>query len=207
MARRRTNLSPAFAASALAHAGIIAAALIAWPWLSKPLKLGEVVPVTLVTSGPPAALAPAVKAPEPAPAEAEEPTPEAPPEPAPISPAPARAGRSAERAQARPGQGQAARGDAGPRPEASARRHLEGQAGQAGPRSRRPPGQRLHRQAEALDPGDLGQARRQPAARGCPGAGGPRQRQHHVGQRDRRPALQAREAVEPQLPGRGGRRG
>lgn len=88
MSRQRTNLSPAFIASALAHAALVAATIIAWPWLSKEVTLGKVVPVTLVTSGPPAEMSPAVQAPTPAPAMAEQPTPEAPPEPAPVTPQP-----------------------------------------------------------------------------------------------------------------------
>ncbi len=88
MSRARTQKSPALVASALFHAGVIAAALIVWPMLSKPLPLGKVVPVTLVTSDPPAEQAAAVQAPTPAPAATPTPQPEAPPEPAPIKPAP-----------------------------------------------------------------------------------------------------------------------
>jgi periplasmic protein TonB len=88
MARAQTNRSPALIASALGHVAIVVAALISWPWLMHPMQLGKVVPVTLVTNGPPAELAPAVKAPEPAPTQAPEPMPQAPPQPAPIAPAP-----------------------------------------------------------------------------------------------------------------------
>ncbi len=84
---RRTNIAPAFLLSSVAHVGLFALALIAWPVVSKDLQLGKVVPVTLVT-GSPAELAPAIKAPELAPAMTPEPVPEAPAEPAPISPAP-----------------------------------------------------------------------------------------------------------------------
>ena len=62
MARRDANYSPSLIVSALAHAAVIAATLVAWPWLSKPLKIGNVVPVTLVANGPPADMAPAVAA-------------------------------------------------------------------------------------------------------------------------------------------------
>ena len=86
--RSAQTLSPALVASACLHAAALAAALIAWPWLSKDLKLGKVVPVTLVTSGAPAEMAPAIKAPEATPATAETPVAAAPPEPAPITPAP-----------------------------------------------------------------------------------------------------------------------
>jgi outer membrane biosynthesis protein TonB len=88
MSRVRTQRAPSLIFSALAHAGIIGAALIVWPLLNKPLPLGKVVPVTLMTSEPPAEQAAAVQAPEPAPAATPEPEPAAPPEPAPIKPAP-----------------------------------------------------------------------------------------------------------------------
>jgi len=88
MAYARTNRSPALFASALVHAGVLVCAMIAWPWFSKPMQIGKVVPVTLVTSGPPAELAPAIEAPQPQEAMAPAPLPEAPPEPAPISSAP-----------------------------------------------------------------------------------------------------------------------
>ena len=64
MARRSSqSFSPAFVASALIHATALAAALIAWPWLSKDMQLGKVVPVTLVTNGAPAEMAAATQAP------------------------------------------------------------------------------------------------------------------------------------------------
>lgn len=88
MSRARTQRAPSLIFSALAHAGLIAAALIVWPLFNKPTPLGKVVPVTLVTSGPPAEQAAAVQAPQPAPAATPQPQPEAPPEPAPIKPAP-----------------------------------------------------------------------------------------------------------------------
>ncbi len=88
MSRARTQRAPSLVVSALAHAGVIAAALIVWPMLNKPLPLGKVVPVTLVTSEPPAEQAAAVQAPVPAPAATPQPEPTAPPQPAPIKPAP-----------------------------------------------------------------------------------------------------------------------
>ena len=89
MSRRSTQtLSPALVASACLHVAVLAAAMIAWPWLSKDMQIGKVVPVTLVTSGAPAEMAPAIKAPEATPATAETPVAAAPPEPAPITPAP-----------------------------------------------------------------------------------------------------------------------
>jgi outer membrane biosynthesis protein TonB len=88
MAAARTRRSPALAASILAHVGLVAAALFVFPHTSRPFKLGESVPVTIVASGPPEELAPAVQAPEPAPASTPEPQPQAPAQPAPLSPAP-----------------------------------------------------------------------------------------------------------------------
>jgi outer membrane biosynthesis protein TonB len=76
---------PALAASAALHAAVLAAGLIAWPWLSKPMRMGEVVPVTLVTSAEPSNIRPALQAPTPTPAAAEAPEPAAPPlPPAPV---------------------------------------------------------------------------------------------------------------------------
>ncbi len=88
MSAARTQKSPALVASALVHAGVIAAALIVWPMFNKPLSLGKVVPVTLVTTGPPAEEAAAVQALKPAAAATPEPQPDEKPEPAPIKPAP-----------------------------------------------------------------------------------------------------------------------
>ena len=88
MSAARTQRSPALIASALVHAGVVAAALIVWPMFNKPLTLGKVVPVTLVTSGPPAELAAAVQALKPAPAATPQPQPDEKPEPAPIKPVP-----------------------------------------------------------------------------------------------------------------------
>lgn len=88
MSYARTRRAPSLVFSALVHAGIIAAAVIVWPKFNKPLTLGKVVPVTLVTSGPPAEEAAAVQAPKPAPTATPQPVPEAKPEPAPIKPIP-----------------------------------------------------------------------------------------------------------------------
>ncbi len=88
MAYARANRSPALFASALFHAAVVAIAVIGLPWFSKPLKIGKVVPVTIITSGDAAELAPAQQAPEPQEAMAPAPQPQAPPEPAPLSSAP-----------------------------------------------------------------------------------------------------------------------
>ena len=87
-ARRQTPMAPALVASAIVHVAIVAAAVISWPWLKTDMQFGKVVPVTLIPSNTPAEMAPAVQAPEPAPAMAPEPTPQAPAQPAPISSAP-----------------------------------------------------------------------------------------------------------------------
>jgi periplasmic protein TonB len=83
------------AGSAVLHALVLLSGLVAWPWLSKPLHMGEVVPVTLITTNQAPAPKAAVQAPEPAPAATEEPTPEASPQvaapevaPVPTPPAP-----------------------------------------------------------------------------------------------------------------------
>jgi protein TonB len=85
MARSRTDRKPALAASALLHAGVLAAVLISWQWGAKHMTLGQVVPVQIV-NGPPADMAPAVQAPEPSPATAENPTPQATAPPTPVAP-------------------------------------------------------------------------------------------------------------------------
>jgi len=83
------------AGSAALHAIVLISGLIAWPWLAKPLHMGDVVPVTLITSDQAPAPKPAVQAPEPAPAATEEPVPQASPQvaapeeaPTPTPPAP-----------------------------------------------------------------------------------------------------------------------
>ncbi|MDR3511269.1 MAG: energy transducer TonB [Caulobacteraceae bacterium] len=75
---------PALVASAALHAAVLLGGLIAWPWLNKPMHLGSVVPVTLVTSQDASNMRPAIQAPTPAPAAAEQPE----PKPAPLPPAP-----------------------------------------------------------------------------------------------------------------------
>lgn len=88
MSRAHANRSPALIASAVLHAAVIAAAVIAWPFFSKPLLMGQVVPVTIITSAPPAEEAPAVPAAQPQPAMSPAPAPEAPAQPAPAPPTP-----------------------------------------------------------------------------------------------------------------------
>jgi outer membrane biosynthesis protein TonB len=89
MSRRetRTNLSPALIGSVSLHALVVAAILIG-PWkASKPVIIGESVPVTIVTEGP-TNVRPALEAPEDQTAQTEEPTPEADPQPPAPVPAP-----------------------------------------------------------------------------------------------------------------------
>ena len=87
MSGRADDRRPALAASAALHVIVLTAGLIAWPWLSKPIHLGEVVPVTLITSPDASNMKPAVEAPTPTPAASEEPTPQA----SPLPPAPVEA--------------------------------------------------------------------------------------------------------------------
>jgi outer membrane biosynthesis protein TonB len=79
---------PALAASAALHAAVLLSGLIAWPWLSKPLQIGDVVPVTLVTSADVSNMREAVAAPTPAPAQTETPDVQAPPAASAPEPAP-----------------------------------------------------------------------------------------------------------------------
>jgi outer membrane biosynthesis protein TonB len=64
------------------HAAVAAALLISWRH-PRDLKIGSVVPVTIVSDGPPAEFTPATQAPETQTAQSEAPTPAAPPEPVP----------------------------------------------------------------------------------------------------------------------------
>ncbi|QUD87137.1 energy transducer TonB [Phenylobacterium montanum] len=94
MTRERSSQLPAAAGSVLLHAAVLAFGLLALPWLSHPLKMGDVVPVTLITSEEQGALKNAAQSPDVSPAQTPEPTPQAPaqtaaPEPAPVpQPAP-----------------------------------------------------------------------------------------------------------------------
>lgn len=92
MTRERESLTPALAGSALLHAGLAAILLISWPW-SRELKVGTVVPVTIVANAPTTDVRPAMEAPEPQFAATPEPEPLTPlqppaPTPAPEPPAP-----------------------------------------------------------------------------------------------------------------------
>ena len=90
----RRELSPALAGSVLLHGAVAAALLISWNF-SRNLKVGAVVPVTIVTNASTTDLAPAVEAPVEQTAQAETPVPQAPlepvpaPQPTPQPPAPA----------------------------------------------------------------------------------------------------------------------
>jgi outer membrane biosynthesis protein TonB len=107
------------AGSAALHAIILISGLIAWPWLSKPLHMGDVVPVTLITSNEAPAPKPAVQAPQPAPAATEAPVPQASPQvaapeeaPTPTPPAP----RPAPQPVPKPHQAQPAKATPQPAP-------------------------------------------------------------------------------------------
>ncbi|MDO9429773.1 MAG: energy transducer TonB [Phenylobacterium sp.] len=87
MARQKSEFSAAMVASALLHVGVIASALVAWPW-SRPLPVGGAVPINIVANAPSTNLAPAIEAAEEAPAQTEQPVPDAAPTPAAPEPAP-----------------------------------------------------------------------------------------------------------------------
>lgn len=82
------EISPALMGSVALHAAVAAALLISWRH-PRDLKIGAVVPVTIVSSAPAADLSPAIEAPEAQTAQVPEPTPAAPPEPVPPAPTPA----------------------------------------------------------------------------------------------------------------------
>lgn len=88
MARERSEFSGPMLASALLHAGVIAAALVSWPW-ARQLPLGSAVPINIVANAPVTDLAPAEQGPEDQLAQTEEPVPEAPAPPVTPAPAPA----------------------------------------------------------------------------------------------------------------------
>jgi outer membrane biosynthesis protein TonB len=85
---KRREISPALMGSVALHTAVAAALLISWRH-PRDLKIGAVVPVTIVSNAPPADLSPAIEAPEAQTAQVEQPTPEAPPEPVPPAPTPA----------------------------------------------------------------------------------------------------------------------
>lgn len=84
---RRIEVSPAALGSLALHVAVTAAFMISWG--SRDLKVGAVVPVTIVSSAPDVDTRPAVQGPETQEAATEEPVAEAPPEPAPPPPTPA----------------------------------------------------------------------------------------------------------------------
>jgi outer membrane biosynthesis protein TonB len=75
------EVSPAALGSIALHGAVAVAFLISWG--ARDLKVGAVVPVTIVSSAPDVDTRPAVQAPETQTAMTEQPAPEAPPEPAP----------------------------------------------------------------------------------------------------------------------------
>jgi outer membrane biosynthesis protein TonB len=91
----RRELSPALMGSVLLHVSLAVLFMVSWN-LSRDLKVGAVVPVTIVSSAPEADVRPAVEAPETQTALAAEPVPDAPlesaapePQPTPTPPTPA----------------------------------------------------------------------------------------------------------------------
>ena len=83
---RRADVSPAMLGSLALHAGVIA--ILAVSWGTRDLKVGSVVPVTIVANAPDTDVSPAVQAPEDAAALTEQPVPDAPLESAPPAPEP-----------------------------------------------------------------------------------------------------------------------
>jgi protein TonB len=86
-ATRRVEVSPAALGSLGLHVAVAAAFMISWG--QRDLKVGSVVPVTIVSSAPDADTRPAEQGPETLEAATETPVAEAPPEPAPPPPTPA----------------------------------------------------------------------------------------------------------------------
>jgi outer membrane biosynthesis protein TonB len=91
----RKEISPALMGSVLLHATVAALFLISWNF-ARDLKVGTVVPVTIVTNAPSTDVRPAIEAPEEQTALADAPVPDAPlesaapePQPAPTPPTPA----------------------------------------------------------------------------------------------------------------------
>jgi len=82
------ELSPALLGSAALHLGVCILLLFSWQ-RTRDLKIGTVVPVTIVSDAPAAELSPALEAPEAQTAQAEAPVPEAAPTPLPPAPTPA----------------------------------------------------------------------------------------------------------------------
>ncbi|WP_279386483.1 energy transducer TonB [Phenylobacterium hankyongense] len=83
----RRELSPAMLGSVLLHASVAAALLISWRF-NRDLKVGTVVPVTIVANAPSTDIRPAIEAPETQTAQAEQSIPDAPPQAAPPAPQP-----------------------------------------------------------------------------------------------------------------------
>jgi outer membrane biosynthesis protein TonB len=84
---KRRELSPALLGSVALHAIVAAALLISWRY-TRELKLGSVVPVTIVADAPAGEPPAATLSPETQAAQAEQPAPEARPEPVPPAPQP-----------------------------------------------------------------------------------------------------------------------
>ena len=82
MARARSDMTPSLLGSALLHGGLLAATLVAWPWLSNTERMEASVPVTIVSEAPVANVRPAEQAPVEDLAATESPVPDATPEPA-----------------------------------------------------------------------------------------------------------------------------
>lgn len=87
-ARREQQISPGLVGSIALHGAVAALIVFGLPWkTSKPITIGESVPVTIVTNGP-TNVRPAEEAPEEQTAQAPDPVPEATPQPPAPTPAP-----------------------------------------------------------------------------------------------------------------------
>jgi outer membrane biosynthesis protein TonB len=83
----RREFSPALAGSALLHLLVAVLLMVNWHW-NRDLKIGSVVPVTIVANAPDTDMSPAVQAPQAQAAATETPVPDAPPEVTPPPPKP-----------------------------------------------------------------------------------------------------------------------
>jgi outer membrane biosynthesis protein TonB len=87
-AQTRSYLAPGL--SIALHLSVLVAGLVAWPWLSRPVKVMAVTPVTIVTTGPVTDVSAALQAETVAQAATENPVPDAPAQAQPPEPMPSK---------------------------------------------------------------------------------------------------------------------
>ena len=85
-AQSRSILAPSLSIGL--HALVLAAGIVAWPWLKTPVKLVSVTPVTVISTGPITDVSAAIQSETPLTAATEAPVPDAPPEVQPAPPVP-----------------------------------------------------------------------------------------------------------------------